>query len=480
MIRAYYSKNLVKTYSFARAIAIDKNNKLPLNLKVWAYYNLGMYETVTEFSVLELKSKGLLAKIISHAACGDFETSRLIIPEFLKQKNHKKYIIKLADALSPYLAKDAFELIDIVKNEPLKSAILLKLGEKGKAEDNLSKLYKNKSYRKKPEVLLYYSNSKNKINKNEKLRYLNMYLNLFKIPKIILTKKEEDLNVMNISCNYSQNYNNGPLVSVLMTSYNIGERINTAIKSILDQSYSNLELIIIDDASKDNTQDIIKKWQQRDKRIKFISLKNNVGTYIAKNIGLLKSNGQFITCHDSDDWSHPLKIERQIVPLLKNHRLIATISDWVRIDDFGNYYARPVHPLARINPSSLLFRKNEVLKEAGIWDCVRTGADSEYIARLKIVFGRLKVKRIREPLAFGAHREDSLMTAKDTGYCEIGMSPQRLEYWESWSNWHIGELKRRKKPKLETNLLAHRKFNAPEKILVNIEDIQKNLDDNNL
>lgn len=104
----------------------------------------------------------------------------------------------------------------------------------------------------------------------------------------------------------------------------------------------------------------------------------------------------------------------------------------------------------------------------------------EYIARLKIVFGRLNIKRIKEPLAFGAHRDDSLMTSKDTGYCNIGMSPQRLEYWESWSKWHIEELAQGKKPNLEINLLAKRKFDAPQRIITPSQDIQSNLIDNNL
>ena len=148
---------------------------------------------------------------------------------------------------------------------------------------------------------------------------------------------------------------------------------------------------------------------------------------------------------------------------------MATISSWVRLSDRGEYYARPVHPLMRQNPSSLMFRKEKVLKQAGIWDTVRTGADSEYIARLKLVFGRKKVKRIKEPLSFGAHREDSLMTSSETGYCDLGVSPQRLEYWEAWGHWHIDEVRKGKKPFISTDLLAERPFEAPRVIAVDKE-----------
>lgn len=479
MIKKFYSKSLIRNYFFARAVASDRNNRLSNNLKVWAYYNLGMYETVSNFPVTNLKSRGLLAKVVSHAACGEFNESKELLNSFLQQKNQKKYIVKLADALCPYLPNEALGLISNIKPEPLYSSILLKLGQKEKAFIELEKLYKNKIYRKKPEIILYYSNSKNDLTVSEKIRYLNIYLNLYNIPKIKLINKSDNLNVMNIECAHKEKYLNGPLVSILMTAYNIGERISSAINSILNQTYENIELIIVNDCSTDNTIEIIRNWEKKDSRIKVIDLKKNVGTYVAKNIALLKSKGEYITCHDSDDWSHPVKIERQILPLIENRNLVATISSWIRIDDFGNYYARPVHPIARINPSSLMFRKKIVLEKAGLWDSVRTGADSEFIARLKIVFGRLKVKRIKETLAFGAHRYDSLMTAKDTGYCEVGMSPHRLEYWESWNKWHIEELRNKKKPTLNISL-KDRKFCVPEKIFVPYKDIKINLDDNDL
>lgn len=479
MIKILYPKGLIKSHYFAKAIANDRKDKLTDDSKAWAYYNLGMYKTVLTFPSKNLKEKGLVSKIISLAACGEFETTRILIKDY-KKINNKKYLIRLVDSLSPFMPKDALDLLPYNTNDLLYSSILLKLGEDKKAMSTLSPLVSTKRYRKKPEILLYFSNSKVNIETKRKLKFLNMYLNLHDIPKVKLKNKSETLSIGNISSSYKKQIFEGPPVTVIMTSYNIASRIDTAIESILKQSYKNIELIIVDDASTDNTVEIIKNWKKIDSRISLISLKTNVGTYVAKNIGLLKCTGEFVTCHDSDDWSHPIKIERQVLPLIKNKKLVATVSSWIRIDDLGNYYARPIHPLSRINPSSLMFRKNIVLNKAGLWDCVRTGADSEYIARLKLIFGRLKVKRIKEVLSFGAHREDSLMTAKDTGYCEIGMSPQRLEYWEFWGEWHINELSKGKKPKLGLNLLDKRKFQAPNNILVPIEDIKSNLIDNKL
>ena len=217
---------------------------------------------------------------------------------------------------------------------------------------------------------------------------------------------------------------------------------------------------------------------KNDSRIKYIYLSHNVGTYVAKSIGLQKSKGEFVTCHDSDDWAHPMKIEEQVKPLLKNKKLVFTTSQWVRLQADGVYYARALSPLMRLNPASVLFRKKIVLEKAGGWDVVRTGADSEFTARLKLVFGEKAMHRVLKPLTFGAHRSDSLMNAKDTGYCSKGMSPVRLDYWEAWGYWHIEELRAGRKPFISTELLSKRRFDAPPSIIVDnksIEEVLKNV-----
>ncbi len=129
----------------------------------------------------------------------------------------------------------------------------------------------------------------------------------------------------------------------------------------------------------------------------------------------------------------------------------------------------------RLNSSSPLFRKKLVLEKAGGWDLVRTGADSEFIARLKLVFGRKAMHRVVKPLTFGAHRQESLMNAKATGYCEKGMSLDRLAYWESWGHWHIAELRAGRKPFIPFNLHSARKFTAPDSIVVSQESIVASL-----
>ena len=248
-----------------------------------------------------------------------------------------------------------------------------------------------------------------------------------------------------------------------------------AIESLLKQTYRNLEIIVVDDASGDTTPDLVQAWAQKDARVRLLRLTTNGGTYLAKSMGLQLARGEFVTCHDSDDWSHPLKIERQVRPLLTDSALVATTSHWVRMQDDGMFYARPVHPLMRFNPSSPLFRREVVLERMGAWDMVRTGADSEFHARLKLVFGKRAVKRIAQPLALGSHREGSLMTAGDTGYSDAGISPQRLAYWEAWGAWHIACLRQGGLPRLPQDmarLAESRLFSAPEEICVSAQQVR--------
>lgn len=474
MIKSFFYKFYIKKSNFSKALTYK--NDSDINMNSWCYYRLGMYETVIHSKYNNLNIFDLLAKAISHATCAQYDKANSFINIILENKKYHKHLIFLADAISPYMPKQALEILGYVSaSKILHGAILLKLGETKNAKEVLTSAIKSKEYRVKPEVYLYYSNTLSKFEIKRKLTLLNKFLLYYNLSKVRNIDKTGFLTPQNIEVRTKSKSVRGPLVSVLMTTFEAASRLDIAIESILNQSYKDIELFVVDDASSDDTSSRIQKWIEKDSRIKFIKLEKNVGTYVAKNIALLKASGEFITCHDSDDWSHPRKLEFQILPLLKNKKLIATTSSWIRIDDDGFYYARSVHPLMRINPSSLLFRKKEVLKYAGIWDSVRTGADSEFLARLRLVFGKKAIKKINKPLAFGSHRKDSLMNDSSTGYCSLGLSPTRLSYWEAWNNWHINELRKNKKPFMG-NMLEKRKFIAPDKIIVPINDIKKILD----
>ena len=92
-----------------------------------------------------------------------------------------------------------------------------------------------------------------------------------------------------------------PLVSVVIPSYNHEQFVQDTIQSVIDQDYKNIELIIIDDGSKDNSGEICEKWRKRDKRIIVIHKKNG-GLSSARNAGIEIASGKYIAFIDSDDY----------------------------------------------------------------------------------------------------------------------------------------------------------------------------------
>lgn len=109
------------------------------------------------------------------------------------------------------------------------------------------------------------------------------------------------------------------LVSIITPTYNCGKFISETIESVLSQTYKNWELIISDDCSTDNTEEIIKPYLERDSRIKYICNEHNSGAAITRNAAIRKANGKWIAFLDSDDLWLPEKLERQLKFMAENN-----------------------------------------------------------------------------------------------------------------------------------------------------------------
>lgn len=107
------------------------------------------------------------------------------------------------------------------------------------------------------------------------------------------------------------------LVSIIMPSYNTAKYIGEAIQSVLNQSYQTWELIIIDDCSTDDTDRVVKTFN--DSRIKYIKNNRNVGAATSRNYALKKATGKWIAFLDSDDRWKPKKLEMQLSFMKRNH-----------------------------------------------------------------------------------------------------------------------------------------------------------------
>ena len=110
-------------------------------------------------------------------------------------------------------------------------------------------------------------------------------------------------------------------VSVIIPVYNSSLYLEECINSIVNQTYKNLEIIIVNDKSTDDSLKIISKF--KDKRIKVINLKKNHGVAVARNKGVMASTGDYICYIDSDDYWSLDKIEKQI-KFIKNKEFIYT------------------------------------------------------------------------------------------------------------------------------------------------------------
>ena len=161
--------------------------------------------------------------------------------------------------------------------------------------------------------------------------------------------------------------------------------LGEAITSLLDQTLSDFELIIIDDGSADDTPQIIDAYSRRDPRINPIR-QQRLGLVPALNRGLAKSRGQLIARLDADDHAHPLRLQRQSL-YLESYPEVGLLGTWAdKIDEYGSVSGSlkpPTRPeklaslLARTNPfvhSSIMLRKS-ALQTVGIYRSAFEGAE---------------------------------------------------------------------------------------------------------
>lgn len=127
-----------------------------------------------------------------------------------------------------------------------------------------------------------------------------------------------------------------PLVTIYMPVYNATDYLAQSIESILNQSYSNFEFIIIDDGSTDNSWKIIKNYAQKDDRIIPIKNRINLGVSLTSNIAISISKGKFLARMDADDISFSDRIEKQVKILTKNSKLVALGGQCLVIDKDDN------------------------------------------------------------------------------------------------------------------------------------------------
>jgi tetratricopeptide (TPR) repeat protein len=227
-------------------------------------------------------------------------------------------------------------------------------------------------------------------------------------------------------------------VTIIMPVFGAENDLHIAVGSLTNQSWKNIEIIIVDDCSTDKTFDIAQRMAKIDSRIIVFKQKENAGAYAARNTGLEKATGDFITTHDSDDWSHPQKIETQVKYFKENPEKIGICTHWIRAKHnlmFTQNW-RPNNSLTHWSHSSFMF-KRKVFEELGGWDKVRIGGDTEFIWRVKAKYGSNSFAQIAGhiPLAIALDDESSLTRTKMTHVRTVYFGLRHI-YREICAKWH--------------------------------------------
>lgn len=231
----------------------------------------------------------------------------------------------------------------------------------------------------------------------------------------------------------------GPKVTVLVAAYDDAGRLPTALRSLQEQSWKNLEIIVIDDASPDDgaTCAVAERFAAEDTRIRLIRMVENGGAYVARNRGLDEATGDYVTLHDADDWSHPLKIETQVRYMEGNPEVMGCTSQQARATEELTFTRLTAHlKLIVSNTSSFLWRRVPVCRDLGYWDTVRFGADSELMNRIEKFYGKAAVTRMTTgPLSFQRHLVDSAVNDPVTAFDGVEFGA-RKEYSEAQKARH--------------------------------------------
>jgi len=220
--------------------------------------------------------------------------------------------------------------------------------------------------------------------------------------------------------------NSAPIVSVIMTTYNCSKYLHTSIPSILNQTMYDIEFIIIDDNSTDNTKDIISHFATKDKRIKPIYNSENKGCYTSKNMAIRHATAQWITFQDADDYSNSTRLEKQFRYCLQQGLKCC----------YCEYLSRKTKKYGLVE-ISLFIEKNTFDQQLGFFDSVRFGADTEIRGRITLL--RIPMGILRENLYHCVDkfvdiggRSDSLTNSTNTHL----QSEVRKKYRQSFDFFH--------------------------------------------
>lgn len=218
----------------------------------------------------------------------------------------------------------------------------------------------------------------------------------------------------------------GPLVSVIIAAWNAEDTLSYAIRSILNQSYRNIEVLVADDASGDQTAERLREFCDNP-RVRAFRSAGNQGPYNIRNQLIPQARGELITFHDADDLALPHRIATQVSAMAAKTAQVS-LGSWLRVKPNGHLVAFRDGHFLRTCLNSIMFTR-AVFDRLGPYRPVLCGADSEFYEQLR---GRLPDRdliRIAQPLVLGLWGSGSLTRTAGIEADEVGYrAPARRAY----------------------------------------------------
>ena len=232
-----------------------------------------------------------------------------------------------------------------------------------------------------------------------------------------------------------------PKVSIIIPINNTSERLSGCLDSVLNQTHRNLEIILVDDGSTDDSPAIIQTYAQKDSRIKVITQKNQ-GQSAARNRGLKQATGDFISFLDSDDAVKPNFIQKLLAPYLKNPQTILTVCGitrkFLKTGQTERLYLSPSRP-----PQKSDTRKSYILRllttDGRLYSSVNKLYRADIAQKLKFDESLNFAEDTKFVLDYLQHADDQISFILEPLYIyNFGTKTSTINQSAiNWSNWLI-------------------------------------------
>lgn len=222
------------------------------------------------------------------------------------------------------------------------------------------------------------------------------------------------------------------LVSVVVTSYQpTGDSLVSSVTSLLNQTWTNLEVIVVNDSSGPEYDALFERVADLDDRIRVMETASNSGTYLARNLGFGVASGKYMTGQDDDDWSHPERIERQVAFLEAHEEAIGCrVHSIACTEDLVMTRLGKGTP-QEANASSLMLSR-ETWGDVGGFLPVRKAADTELFHRVQRLTHK-KVVDLEIPLTIIRKAHGSL---SHQDFSSGWRHPARRHFRTAYTYWH--------------------------------------------